>query len=55
MAQTQKTSKFTAEEEAKIQAQIKAAEELRRQAELEAEARNRLLDKQRQQPGYKYY
>lgn len=54
MAQTQ-TSKFTAEEEARIQAEIKAMEEKRRLANLEAEARNRMLDKQREQPGYKYY
>lgn len=55
MAQTQKVNKFTPEEEARIQAQIKEMQEKQRQAEIEAEARNRLLDEQRKQPGYKYY
>lgn len=55
MAQTKTVKKFTPEEEAKIQAEIKAAQEKQRQAEIEAEARNRLLDEQRKQPGYRYY
>lgn len=54
MAQVQK-KKFTAEEEKKIQAQIDAQKLADRQAEIEAEARNRLLDEQRKQPGFKYY
>lgn len=54
MEQTQNKSKFTPEEEALMKAKIEKAKEDQRKAELEAEARNRLLDEQRKQPGFKY-
>lgn len=43
--------KFTAEEEAKIQAAIKAQQDKARAYELEVEIRNRILDAERTQPG----
>jgi len=47
--------KFTSEEQAKIEAALQAEKERIRQAEIEAEIRNRMLDEQRKQPGYKGY
>lgn len=55
MSKSTTTSKFTAEEEAKIAAAIKAEKEKAKQAEIDAEIRNRLLDIQRTQPGYRGY
>lgn len=48
------TVKFTSDEEARIQAAVKAEEEKRRQELIDTEIRNRVLDAQRSQPGYKY-
>ena len=48
-------AQFTPEEEKKIQEAVKAQEEKARQAEIDAEIRNRLLDAQRGKPGYNYY
>lgn len=45
------TTQFTPEEEAKIQAEVKAQQDKARQAEIDAEIRNRYLDAERQQPG----
>lgn len=53
-AEKKDDKKFTAEEEAQIQAAVKAEQERIRQAEIEAEIRNRLLDAQRGKPGYNY-
>lgn len=56
MANNQKaTKKFTAEEESKIQSEVIAMQEKQRQAEIEAEIRDRALNAQRQKPGYRYY
>lgn len=56
MAKGQKTSKkFTSEEEARIQSEVNAMQERQRQAEIEAEIRDRALNAQRQKPGYRYY
>jgi hypothetical protein len=46
---------FTKEEEAKIKAAIEAEQERIRQAQIEAEISNRMLDAQRKQPGYAGY
>lgn len=48
-------NKFTAEEERRIQEAVKQQEDKARQAEIDAEIRNRLLDAQRGKPGYNYY
>jgi len=48
-------SGFTAEEQARIDAEVKAYQEKVRQAEIEAEIRNRTLDQIHSQPGYRYY
>ena len=53
MGQTSTT--FTAEEQARIDAAVKAEQDRARQAEIDAAIRNKLLDEQRQQPGYRYY
>ena len=53
-ATAQQTVQFTPEEEKRIQEAVKADEERRRQDLIEAEIRNRILDAQRGQPGYKY-
>lgn len=45
---------FTAEEEQKIQKAVDAAKEQARQDLIDAEIRNRILDAQSQQPGYRY-
>ena len=45
---------FTKEEEERIQAAIKAQQDKIREAEIEMEIRNRVLDEQRKKPGYKY-
>lgn len=50
----QDSSKFTPEEEARIEAEVKAYQEKARQAEIDAEIRNRILDAERQQPGKRY-
>ena len=47
--------KLTEEEEAAIQKAIEEEKEKQRQALLDAELRNRLLDEQRKQPGYAGY
>lgn len=46
---------FTPEEEARIEAEVQAYKEKARQAEIEAEIQNRILDAQRTQPGYTGY
>lgn len=43
--------KFTPEEEAIIEAGVKSIRDKARQAEIEAEIRNRALDEERKQPG----
>jgi len=53
MADTNK--QFTPEEEKKIQDAVKQQEDKARQAEIDAEIRNRILDEQRGKPGYNYY
>ena len=45
---------FTAEEEARIQAAVKEQQDKIREAEIQAEIQNRLMDAQRKKPGYKY-
>ena len=45
---------FTKEEEERIQAAVKAQQDKIREAEIEMEIRNRVLDEQRKKPGYKY-
>ena len=52
---TVEDNKFTAEEERRIQEAVKQQEDKARQAEIDAEIRNRLLDAQRGKPGYNYY
>jgi len=49
------TTTFTAEEEKKIRDAVEAEQERIRQAQIEAEIRNRMLDAQRRQPGYAGY
>ena len=46
--------KFTAEEEKRIQEAVKAEQERIRKDLIDTEIRNRILDAQRMQPGYKY-
>jgi hypothetical protein len=53
MAQDNKTI-FNAEEEKKIQEAVNASKEQQRQDLIDAEIRNRILDAQSQQPGYRY-
>lgn len=48
-------SNFTSEEKAKIEAEVQAAKERARQAEIDAAIRNRILDEQRLKPGYSGY
>lgn len=48
-------SNFTSEEKAKIEAEVQAAKERARQAEIDAAIRNRILDEQRLQAGYSGY
>jgi len=48
------TIKFTAEEEKKIQEAVKAQQEKARQDLIDTEIRNRILNAQSNQPGYKY-
>ena len=45
---------FTKEEEERIQAALKAQQDKIREAEIEMEILNRVLDEQRKKPGYKY-
>ncbi len=47
-------SKFTPEEEKRIQAAVDAQKQKEREALIEAEIRNRILDAQRGKPGYNY-
>ena len=55
MADTTATNKkFTPEEEARIQQAVQAEVDKARQAEIDAEIRNRVLDAQRGKPGYNY-
>jgi hypothetical protein len=49
-----KENKFTAAEEKRIQEEVKAYKIKAREAEIQAEIRNRILDEQRQTPGSKY-
>lgn len=51
---TKKFIGFTTDEERKIQEAVKAHNEKVRQAEIDAEIRNRIADEQRTKPGYKY-
>lgn len=53
MAQNSSTT-LTPEDQAKIEAQIKASQDAAKQAQLEFEMKNRILDAQREQPGYRY-
>lgn len=46
---------FTPEEQARIDAEVKAYQDRARQAEIDAAIRNKILDAERQQPGKKYY
>lgn len=46
---------FTAEDQARIEAEVQAAKDKAKQAELDAIIRNKILDEQRNMPGYKYY
>ena len=52
---SQGSTTFTAEEQARIDAEVKAAQEKAKQAQIDAAIRNKILDAQRQQPGYRYY
>jgi len=52
---TNNSSKFTPEEQARIDAEVKAYQEKVRQAEIEAAIRNKILDEQSKKPGYQYY
>ena len=51
---TDNKKSFTAEEEARIQAAVKEQQDKIREAEIQAEIQNRLMDAQRKKPGYKY-
>lgn len=48
------SQEFTPEEEQRIQASVQSNLDRAREAEIDAEIRNRTMDAQRQQPGYKY-
>lgn len=50
-----KSTTFTPEEQAKIDAEVKAYQERVKQDQIDAVIRNKILDDQRKQPGYKYY
>jgi len=52
---SKKVQTFTPEEQAKIDAEVKAAQEKARQAEIDAAVRNKILDEQRLKPGYTGY
>lgn len=54
MSDKEKT-KFTDEEQARIDAEVKAAKEKAKQAEIDAAIRNKVLDEQRSMPGYTGY
>lgn len=47
-------AKFTPEEEARIQAEVDAAEKARREQEIQDEIRNRIADAERNEPGHQY-
>lgn len=49
------TTKFTPAEEAAIKKAVADSQAKARQAEIETEIRNRILDAQRMQPGYTGY
>ena len=55
MSNKKNSSGFTPEEQAKIDAEVKAAQEKARQAEIDAAIRNKILDEQRSQAGYTGY
>ena len=48
------TVQFTPEEQARIDAAVKEYQDKVKQAEIEAAIRNKILDAQSQQPGYRY-
>lgn len=54
MAQCSSSNNFTPEEQARIDAEVKAYQDKCRQAEIDAAIRNQILDAERQQPGKKY-
>ena len=47
-------TKWTPEEEARIQAQVDAAEKARREQEIQDEIQNRICDAERNEPGHQY-
>lgn len=49
------SNNFTPEEELRIQNEIKMYQEKAREAEIQAEIRNRILDAERQEPGKRFY
>lgn len=49
-----KVTTFTPEEEALIQAAVKASQDEERQAMIETEIRNRIIDANKGKPGYNY-
>ena len=54
MSGTTTTTKFTEDEEKRIEAAVEDFNKKVREAEIEAEINNRIFEAQRQQPGYKY-
>lgn len=51
---TSSSQSFTSDEEIRIQAEVEAYLKKAREAEIESEIRNRILDAERQQPGKRY-
>ena len=49
-----KTTGFTAEEEARIQAGVDEYKQKEREIMIESEIRNRILDEQKKKPGHRY-
>ena len=49
------TKTFNSAEEKRINDEVKAYQEKAREAEIQSEIRNRILDAERQQPGKKYH
>ena len=47
-------AKFSKSEEEYIKSQVEKYQSLQKQAEIDAEIRNRILDAQREMPGYRY-
>jgi gas vesicle protein len=55
MSEANKSTSFTSDEQKRIETEVKTYQEKAREAEVESEIRNRILDAQRELPGYRYH